>query len=182
MPAQLHLISTHPAGIVSEKRVLDVVFVHGLGGDPFGTWRYGQDDSTSWPHWLADEYGERIGVWSFGYPARKSTAPRFRNQLKQALGSQIIKDKGFSMPLPRRAGHALNKMVKLMVPQAPRLFSAFMIEPCRAERPIIKARLDRIRCFIPLLNFPPASWLLGRQQSRELLHRHLICAAASRLP
>ena len=96
MPAQLHPISTHPASEVSAKRELDVVFVHGLGGDPFGTWRHGQDESTSWPHWLAEEYGERIGVWSFGYPANKSTAPRFPNQI------------GFTLQLPPPANADFN--------------------------------------------------------------------------
>ena len=107
MPAQLHSISTHPAGEVSAKRELDVVFVHGLGGDPFGTWRHGEDEITSWPHWLAEEYGERIGVWSFGYPASKSTAPRLKETLKKLLGRPYDEDAGYSMPLPDRASNAL---------------------------------------------------------------------------
>jgi hypothetical protein len=124
MPAQLYPISTHPASEVSAKRELDVVFVHGLGGDPFGTWRHGEDEITSWPHWLAEEYGERIGVWSFGYPASKSTAPRFPNQIKKALGFKIDEDEGFSMPLPRRAGNALNKMVNKGIGERPCVFIA----------------------------------------------------------
>ena len=76
MGAQLHLISATSEGLVSAERELDVVFVHGLGGHPFTTWRHGKDESSSWPHWLAKEYGERIAVWSFGYPASKSMIPR----------------------------------------------------------------------------------------------------------
>jgi hypothetical protein len=72
MPAQLHPIFTHPASEVSAKRELDVVFVHGLGGDPFCTWRHGQDESTSWPHWLAEEYGERIGCGHLVIPLAKA--------------------------------------------------------------------------------------------------------------
>ena len=124
MPAKLHPISTHPEGEVCEQRQLDVVFVHGLGGDPFGTWRFGEDDTTSWPHWLAEEYGERIGVWSFGYPASRSTAPRITNQIKKAIGFKIDEDEGFSMPLPRRAGNALNKMVNKGIGERPCVFIA----------------------------------------------------------
>jgi hypothetical protein len=124
MGAQLHLISSQTAGKVSANRELDVVFVHGLGGDPVRTWRHGEDESTSWPHWLAEEYGERIGVWSFGYPASKSTAPRFVNPIKKALGFKIDKDIGFSMPLQRRAGNALYKMVNKDIGKRPCLFIA----------------------------------------------------------
>jgi pimeloyl-ACP methyl ester carboxylesterase len=47
---------------------LDVVFVHGLKGDPRDTWQ-GQSengDPTFWPEWLAQDVAG-VGVWSFGY-------------------------------------------------------------------------------------------------------------------
>jgi hypothetical protein len=37
---------------LSHECALDVVFVHGLGGDPLTSCRGGEDASTSWPHWL----------------------------------------------------------------------------------------------------------------------------------
>ena len=122
MPAQLHPISSHSAGEAYAKRELDVVFVHGLGGDAFGTWRFGEDDTTSWPHWLAEEYGERIGVWSFGYPASKSTAPRLKESLKKLLGRPYDEDAGYSMPLPDRARNALDIMAKQGIGQRPYIF------------------------------------------------------------
>jgi len=122
MGARLHLISTHSAGEASAKRELDVVFVHGLGGDAFGTWRFGEDDTTSWPHWLAEEYGERIGVWSFGYPASRSTAPRFKQSLKKLFGRPYDEDAGYSMPLPDRARNALDIMAKGGIGQRPYIF------------------------------------------------------------
>src|SRR5258707_15687901 len=37
-----------------EKRG-NVVFVHGLGGHPYDTWRRRADDGTFWPLWLAHD-------------------------------------------------------------------------------------------------------------------------------
>lgn len=34
--------------------VLDIFFVHGLGGDSIGTWQ--RDDDTFWPRWLAEQF------------------------------------------------------------------------------------------------------------------------------
>ncbi len=43
----------HPiSGCEQAERKADVEFVHGLGDDAFETWRHGEDDRTSWPHWL----------------------------------------------------------------------------------------------------------------------------------
>lgn len=69
--SELHEIS----GCDNENRKADVIFVHGLGGDPFKTWRYGDDESTSWPHWLGEEFSD-VGVWSLEYVATKSNVAR----------------------------------------------------------------------------------------------------------
>jgi tetratricopeptide (TPR) repeat protein len=104
----------HPvSGCDNAARQADVVFVHGLGGDAFGTWRHGKDESTSWPHWLGREFPQ-VGVWSLGYAASPTKWTRF-------LFSGT-RDAGHSMALPERALEALDLMVQRGLGQRPLLF------------------------------------------------------------
>lgn len=47
---------------------LDIVFVHGLGGDQLGTWQ--TDPKSFWPLWLAEKFPS-CRVSSFGYDSQK---------------------------------------------------------------------------------------------------------------
>src|SRR5229473_7569422 len=53
----------------------NVVFVHGLDGHPYDTWRRGKSepsaDPTFWPQWLAEDI-EGINVFTLGYAASAS--------------------------------------------------------------------------------------------------------------
>jgi tetratricopeptide (TPR) repeat protein len=101
--ATLHRISK---ACDDPQRKADVVFIHGLGGDAFGTWRHGDGDDTSWPHWLAHEF-EGVGVWSVDYAASKFKAGRFLKWFVSGLSDKW----GYAMPLPKRAGNVLRTLM-----------------------------------------------------------------------
>jgi len=110
--SQLHKIS----GCDNASRQADVVFIHGLGGDAFTTWRHGKDDSTSWPHWLGGEFPD-VGVWSLDYAASPTRWTRVFGWL-----SRRWRDAGHTMALPDRALQVLDQMSQQGLGQRPLLF------------------------------------------------------------
>ena len=72
--------------------ILDVIFVHGLGGDGVTTWA-SPDTTESWLDWLSQDFPS-IAVWSLGYPA----------------GATKWTTDGEGMALPERAANLIPTM------------------------------------------------------------------------
>ncbi|EPE26317.1 WD40 repeat-like protein [Glarea lozoyensis ATCC 20868] len=50
--------------------VVDVIFLHGLGGSCYRSWSWAHDRANFWPQWLVSEPEMRnVRVWTFGYAA-----------------------------------------------------------------------------------------------------------------
>ncbi len=67
MSTEIELLKFQPQHQAQRRTTsMDVVFVHGLGGDLIKTWQHGPQHS--WPQWVADDHPS-VQVWSLGYPA-----------------------------------------------------------------------------------------------------------------
>lgn len=68
------------------------IFLHGLGGDLYGTWRLGDDPKSFWPRWLGEDI-ESVAVYLLGYEA------------------PISRWRGVAMHLPDRAMNLLARLL-----------------------------------------------------------------------
>src|SRR6266446_9120697 len=58
------------AGWANDPRAI-AIFVHGLGGHAYDTWKRGTDDGSFWPIWLAEDV-EGLAVYCLSYAAPAS--------------------------------------------------------------------------------------------------------------
>jgi tetratricopeptide (TPR) repeat protein len=103
------------SGNDSLQRCGDVVFVHGLNGNPGDYW--GASDSY-WPKWLGDALPD-VGVWSLGYENAAFRRRRF-SPISFFLG--LFAGRGFAMPLVHRAWNVLLRLETYEVGQRPLVF------------------------------------------------------------
>jgi pimeloyl-ACP methyl ester carboxylesterase len=92
--------------IKDDTRIGDVVYVHGLNGNPREYWQSDKGNpATFWPAWLAADL-PTVDVWSLGYDAAPSAW----------LGG--------AMPLPFRADNALDRLKNKGLGRRPLVFIA----------------------------------------------------------
>jgi len=92
---------------------LQVVFVHGLGGDARSTWMHNpKDDKTLWPSWIGEDVG--CNVWVAGYDASLSgwtDAAMHLADLGEALFSALQVEQGLQGQSIVLVGHSLGGLV-----------------------------------------------------------------------
>jgi hypothetical protein len=87
------LVPVHGCG--NPGRSGDVVFVHGLNGDPRDYWG---GPGSHWPTWLGEDLPD-VGIWSLGYENAALKPRRFSL-------AHLVLQRGFAMPLLDRAKNA----------------------------------------------------------------------------
>jgi len=123
----LHLIS----GCSNDQRRADVIFIHGLGGDAFGTWLY--EEGKSWPHWLGADFPD-VGVWSLSYA---SSPTKWLRALR--LFGRGDRNSGHSMPLSDRAGQVLDSALQKGIGRRPVLLICHSLGGLLAKQMLRKA-------------------------------------------
>jgi hypothetical protein len=162
----------------------DVIFVHGLNGNPHDYWTPPGEPGKYWPAWIGEDVPE-VGVWSLGYenaalkPRRFSIARRFLQG-------------GFAMPLQDRANNVLLELETKSIGERPLAFVAHSMGGLIVKQllrsandsadPSRRAILEQTRlvCFIgtPHMGSDLAKWgcyfrtLLGTNVSMEDLRPH----------
>jgi hypothetical protein len=87
------------------SQIADIIFVHGLGGNPFSTWHsQGRvNDKDFWPTWLGNDL-QNVAIWSLGYEV------------------EPFKWRGSTMPLVDRATNSLAVLDSYEIGSRPLLF------------------------------------------------------------
>lgn len=105
--------------------VVDVVFVHGLGGNPFSTWQFGSSDEDQvgffWPKELGNDR-PRYAIWSLGYEA--------------AFGKWF----GDAMPIEDRARNLVDKLIAHKLGSRPILFVTHSLGGLQVKEMVVRSQ------------------------------------------
>ena len=134
-----------------------VIFVHGLGGHAYDTWRQGENDETFWPSWLARDI-DGLTVWTLSYSAPATnwlgTAPPLQDRavtvLELLLSRPELKNAPIAFVCHSLGGLVVKQMLRAANDQ-------------RDDRPAARALLDQVKAIVfiatPHTGSAHASWL-----------------------
>jgi pimeloyl-ACP methyl ester carboxylesterase len=162
----------------------DVIFVHGLNGNPRAYWCSPGEPDKFWPAWLGEDVSE-VGVWSLGYENAALTQRRWSL-------ARIFLQGGFAMSLVERADNVLLELVSKGIGERPLVFITHSMGGLLVKQVLRTANdstdsrrraiVDQARgiCFIatPHIGADPAKWasyfgkLLGTTVAMEELKSH----------
>ncbi len=89
-------------GCQDPQRAGDVIFVHGLNGNPHNYWCHDDNTEDCWLTWLGEELSG-VGVWSLGYENAAFKSRKFTLINRSGFF-------GFAMPLTDRAKNVLLRL------------------------------------------------------------------------
>ena len=106
-----------------DKSEAAIVFLHGLSGDAFDTWTYGDSKEAFWPQWIASDYPE-LAVFSIGYDAEfvghsQFIHERANNILASLRSRRIFQDKPFVFVVHSLGGLVAKDIVLAAASSAP---------------------------------------------------------------
>ena len=144
----------------------DILFIHGLNGNPRGYWCHGGQPENFWPSWLGEDLPD-VAVWSLGYENAALQSRRL-----SFLGRPGLR--GFAMPLVDRAKDVLNCLERKQIGLRPLVFITHSMGGLLVKQLLRKANestdsrqraiLEQTRgvCFIatPHIGSDLAKWVL----------------------
>lgn len=100
----------------SQEPLIDVVFVHGLSGDPITTWENG-DKEGFWPSWIHTDIGN-VNVYTLGYPTSvvKNLTTKEMDVFERAASSlEYLASSGFGVRPIAFIAHSLGGLLTKVI-------------------------------------------------------------------